>query len=282
VVLRTPDSASGSETGRFAGIGTRLTDNIFIAAYNVVYKSRWYYGHYCYQNTGYDIVSGRALGNEFDVTKADNRAPEFILSVVGRLAEAPDIYFVKVDPRFSDNDPNARSGAPYSGIHWPRPPRRTTTREPEKPKPKVPVPIAQPLYAMPEQTLIRESRFGYKDCFIYTYALITDKGVKKAKYEKHPVQHVGQSKVPHHFRTLSSFPLVRNIHFLEFTPKDSNTFMSMNEGAPIFCGWKFSFIVIMLRDTKTLVAISIPDNRQIVDIIKQRYPNRAKLPIYKD
>jgi len=55
----TPDSASDSETSRFTGIGTRIFDNIFIAANNVLYKSRWFYGHSCYQNTGYDVVPGR-------------------------------------------------------------------------------------------------------------------------------------------------------------------------------------------------------------------------------
>ena len=83
----------------------------------MLYKSRWFYGHSCHEYTGYDIVSGRALGNEFDVTKTDNRASQFTLSVVRRLDEDPSMHFIREDHRFSDHDPIARSGAPYSGIH---------------------------------------------------------------------------------------------------------------------------------------------------------------------
>jgi len=192
------------------------------------------------------------------------------------------MHFIREDHRFSDHDPIARSGAPYSGIHWPRPPRlpKTTTREPEKPKPKVPVPIVQPLYAMPRETPIREGRGYFKDCSIHTYTLIKDKGVKKAKYEKHPVKYIGSNLKALHFR-IFYYPPHRYFHFLELTPKDINTFMKMNEGAPIFCDGAFAFVCTRPGEGNTVVALSIRDNDKQIDIIKQKYPTRAKLPIYR-
>jgi len=122
----------------------------------------------------------------------------------------------------------------------------------------------------------------FSDCFIYTYTLITDKCVKKAKYEKHPLKYIGSNGKAPHFRTIISYPSDRYFHFLEFTPKDINTFMKMNEGAPIFCDGGFAFVYTRPGEGNTLVAISIRDNDQIIDMIKREYPNKAKLPIHKD
>ena len=142
----------------------------------------------------------------------------------------------------------------------------------------MPVPIVQPLYAMPLPTPIQTDGSVRLGCEIHYYTLITDKGLKKAKFERELVSHAGSIPVTLPLRLTSGIVRRRLLHRFKVSPKEGDTFINMNEGAPIFCDSRLSFVVSAMEGTDTLNAVSIADNLEIINRIKYKFPNKARLP----
>jgi len=266
-VLFFPHDSIDQAAGSFAGVGARIANNLFITSFQSLMKVESLSPHTCGGRMGKTILSAKAVGYERDVKSSIDPYPsEYMTTKIGRCDDDPDLVIMRIDKIVGASSRGKRVA-----------PASNDSQECFQATPYLDAATRQEIYHMDLEIELQPDRWASDNCVMYTYFLVSDSGSKKIKFSRQDVKHKKGTQIEPHFRWLKDGPPNRLMHYFGYEKTPQNKFAIENEGSPIFCNGKLSFIASAEIDG-LITAISIADNYNNIRWAKDTFPNTIHFP----
>ena len=245
-------------------MGTRIRDDLFIVSSPRIIASESDCPYTC-GRMDKTILSAKAVGYERDIQSLTGPS-EYLTIRVGRFDDDPDLVITRID-KIADASLRARREAQASN----------DSREYLQATPYLDAPTRHEVYSMENDTLLQRDRKVTTGCVMYTYLnphLVPN--IESIRFTRLDVEHIGTVPLGWHYK-LPDFSN-RFVHLFTFNPPKSGRITDLNEGSPIFCQEKLSFITSLRMRNFTLRAISIADNYANLDNLKTTIRKSFRFP----
>ena len=247
-------------------MGTRITNNLFIVSSDRIIASDSDCPHTC-GRMDKTILSAKAVGYERDMNSGTGPYPsEYMTTRVGWLDEDPDLVIMRIDKIVGASSRGRRVAQASND-----------SREYLQATPYLDAPTRHEVYSMRvTDTSLQTDRKVTTGCVMYTYFFPVIEGPRSIKFARQDVKHIGTVPLGWHYK----LPDFRNrfVHLFTFNQTEPNIFRTLNEGSPIFCQDKLSFITSLRMLNGTLRAISIADNIANIEKAEATFPNTIEFP----
>jgi len=249
-------------------VGTRITNNLFIVSSDRIIASDSDCPHTC-GRMDKTILSAKAVGYERDMNSGTGPYPsEYMTTRVGWLDEDPDLVIMRIDKIVGASSRGRRVAQASND-----------SREYLQATPYLDAPTRHEVYSMSvTETSLQTDRKVTTGCVMYTYFVPVIEGPRSIKFARQDVKHIGSEQLQNPYEWSTTDFGNRFVHLFTFNQTEPNIFRNVNEGSPIFCQEKLSFITSLRTLNGTLRAISIADNIANIEKAEVTFPNKIEFP----